>query len=52
MKRYLVEYYAGSPDTMVEYDDSTKSRIEKEGWKTLAQRNATIYQEEKNLKIQ
>lgn len=27
MKRYLLEYYAGSPDTMVEYDDSTKSRI-------------------------
>lgn len=27
MKRYLLEYYAGSPDTMIEYDDSTRSYV-------------------------
>ena len=27
MKRYLLEYYAGNPDTMIEYDDSTRSYV-------------------------
>ena len=27
MKKYILEYYAGDPDTMSEYDDSTNKYI-------------------------